>query len=85
MTRLGVYLVDSTELRKPPAEREYERIGVYDLSQHRWTDNTDERLQRMFSSESQEISREEMVDRVETATTQVFVEGEVPGSVSESV
>lgn len=27
MTRLEVYSVDSTELGKPPAEREYERIG----------------------------------------------------------
>lgn len=85
MTQIGVYVVDSTELEKPPAERRYKRRGLYNEVQGRWTEDTDSRLQIVLPEDCETpYSIGEIQDAVESATVHVYREDEVPGFVATS-
>lgn len=85
MSRIGVYVVDPSELDKPPVERLYERRGMYDVANAKWTDSTDRRLPIALPSDQRvAYSISEIQDAVETATVHVYREDEVPGQVLSS-
>lgn len=80
MARIGVYSVESTELEKPPAEREYEQKGVYLSEQRKWADSTDDRIQYLLpSDEDGSYSIEDIQAQIETTTLHVYFEDDVPG------
>jgi hypothetical protein len=84
MPRIGVYSVDSTELTKPPEEREYEQKGLYDSGMKAWVNDTDSRVKCLLPDEDgEEYSFNTIQKTVESATTHVYLEGEVPGTVSQ--
>lgn len=84
MPRIGVYSVDSTELGKPPARRQYEQKGLYDSKENQWSDSTDTRISRVLpDSGEQPYSIEEIQDAIESSTLHVYLEDEVPGRVSQ--
>jgi hypothetical protein len=84
MSQIGIYAVDSTELNKPPSDREYELRGLYDEQRRTWSDSTDSRLHCLFPDDKgEEYSLEEIHEKIETATLQVYPEDEVPGTVTE--
>jgi hypothetical protein len=85
MPRIGIYSVDSTELGKPPARRQYEQKGLYDLEENQWSDSTDTRIHHVLpDGGEQPYSIEEIQDAIESATLHVYLENEVPGRVSRS-
>lgn len=84
MSQIGIYAVDSTELDKPPSDREYKLRGLYDEQRRAWSDLTDRRLHCLFpDDEGEDYSLEEIQEKIETATLQVYAEDEVPGTVTE--
>jgi len=83
MPRIGIYSVDSTELGKPPAKRQYEQTGLYDREKNQWSSSTDTRIQYVLPDKGeQSYSIEEIQDAIESATLQVYFENEVPGRIS---
>lgn len=84
MPRIGIYSVDSTELSKPPARRQYKQKGLYDIEENQWSDSTDVRIGHVLPDEGEQpYSIEEIQDAIESATLHVYLEDEVPGRVSE--
>jgi hypothetical protein len=83
MPRIGIYSVDSAELTKPPSDREYVQRGVYDPANRSWSESTDSRVECLLPETESEYSVEEIQDTVETTTTHVYLEEEVPGIVKQ--
>lgn len=82
MSRIGVYSVDPAELSKPPSKRQYEERGMYDVTNHMWTDSTDSRIPCILpDEENQEYDIEDIQDAIESATLHVYLASEVPGKV----
>jgi len=81
MSRVGVYVVDSAELDKPPGERTHEQIGAYDRSAAQWTDSTDSRLPIALPEEEDPYTATEIQKEIESTTVHVYREHEVPGTV----
>ena len=81
MSLVGIYSVRSTELDQPPADREYEQKGLYDLDEQTWADITDSRI-RYFLNNEEDYSFEDIQEAIETSTTHVYYDGEVPGTVT---
>lgn len=84
MSSIGIYSVRSTELDKPPSEREYKQKGLYDVNERTWTDNTDSRIQCLLpDEEGEQYTFEKIQEVIETSTTHVYPECEVPGTVTQ--
>lgn len=82
MPRVGVYVVEPSELNQPPAERTHEERGIYDESKAKWTETTDSRITIALPNEHAPYTIEEIQEGLESATVHVYREEEVPGSVS---
>lgn len=82
MPRIGIYSVDSTELSKPPSERTYEQKGLYHAEERSWSASTDSRIEHLLPATKKEYSVEEIQEAVETSTTHVYLQNEVPGTVT---
>ena len=83
MTQVGLYAVDSTALGKPPAERQYELKGLYDLEEHQWSASTDPRIFHVLpDDQGHTYTIEDIQEAVESPTLHVYFEDDVPGRVS---
>jgi hypothetical protein len=78
MTSIGVYTLDTSELRKPPKERTYECIGCYNTSTGEWTDSTDPRLQCVLPDSRDNYTLDELRATLESPTIRVFREDQAP-------
>ena len=81
MSLIGIYSVRSTELDQPPAERVYEQKGLYNLDDQTWAEITDSRIKYLLTKED-DYSFEDIQEAIETQTTHVYYDGEVPGTVT---
>lgn len=82
MNRIGVYSVSKSELEKPPRERLYQRIGLYDRSKPGWIGSSDGRLPLTLPDDrDHRYTIEDLQEAFETTTVHVYFENEVPGEV----